>query len=112
MEDKRKFKRIRVSVPAEARGRKVWQVKDVDNLSAGGLFLVTDKIEPPGTAIEVVFGMEKDPDKVFTARAVVAWTREKSSGRNSPAGMGVRFIRIYPADSGKVIGGIVKNSDK
>lgn len=107
MQDKRRSKRIFVEMPAEFRGNRVWQIRDISNISAKGIFLVTENVEPPGAVIELIFDIDKKGEKrQFCAQAVVVWNRPRGQKTDSGllcAGMGVRFIKIFPVDGADFI---------
>jgi uncharacterized protein (TIGR02266 family) len=106
MEDKRRSKRIEVDAKAEYRGDRVWQVKPMGNISAGGMFIATDNVEPVGTLIELIFDLGEGRQKPISAKAVVAWSRaeaKKVGNEVLPAGMGLKFIKIFPADGQKFL---------
>ena len=101
MEDKRRFKRVSVDATAESRGNGVWQVKPIGNISAGGMFIATEKVEPAGTLIELIFDLGEKNTKPISAQAVVMWNRsapKKIGSETLPAGMGLKFIKVFPAD--------------
>ena len=109
MKENRRFTRVNVSVPAEFRGSHVWQVKKTFDLSAGGMFLVTKNIEPPGAMIELIFSAGKE-NALIHASAVVVWVRlqeRKRNGIDYPAGMGIRFLKIFPVNGGEILKGLI-----
>jgi uncharacterized protein (TIGR02266 family) len=67
------------------------------NLSRGGLFLTTMLPLDPGTLLTCSFGLP-DGQPPVTVLARVAWVRGASVLRETPAGMGVRFLDLGQAD--------------
>lgn len=113
--ERRRFPRILVKLPADSRSQRVWQVKDVINLSKGGVFLVTDKIEPPGTKLELIFDFGKEDKRKIQAEAVIVWVRDKNEhcgDKVLPPGMGIEFIKLFPQDAGKYLEELIKDWDK
>ena len=112
-EEKRKFQRAFVKLPVEYRSKSFWQYVEARDVSAGGMFLVTDKVEPPHTKIEVMFEFGKDDKKFIHAEAIVAWSRPKpgrdESGDIQPAGMGIMFTKITPLVAKDFIDRVVKS---
>jgi uncharacterized protein (TIGR02266 family) len=110
--ERRRYPRIRVSFVVDYRGKSILQNAESYNLSKGGMFIATDKIEPPGTPIEVIFEFGKEYKRRIQAEAVVVWNREKSvldeGGRSLPPGMGVQFKRIYPLDAEKFLEDLIQ----
>ena len=54
-EEKRRHKRAFIKFPVEFRSDSSWQYVEARDISAGGIFIVTDKVEPPQTKIEIIF---------------------------------------------------------
>ena len=112
--EKRKHKRAYIKLSVECRGKNFWQMVEAQDISAGGLFLATEKVEPAQTKLEIMFELGKD-DKKKTIRAegVVAWNRPQAvkdvKGEMQPAGMGIMFTKVTPLASKNIIEDIVKN---
>lgn len=110
--ERREHPRIYLKLPGECRGKNVWQKVTIYNLSKKGMFIGAQKVEPPGTLIEIYFEFGEEANKSsFHIDAVVVWNREqeeKREGRILPVGMGVRFQKIFPADAEKFLEGVIK----
>ena len=116
-EEKRKQKRALIRLKAEYRGKNLWQMVEARDISAGGMFIATDKVEPAQTKVELLFELGKDEHKKnIRAEGVVAWNRLKplkdEKGELQPAGMGIMFTKITPSVSKNTIDEIVKEMDK
>jgi len=65
--------------------------------------LITEKIEPLGSPVEIIFSFGKRDKKLIYAEGVVVWNRGKqtqdSEGKNVPAGMGIEFTKFYSLES-------------
>ena len=114
-ENKRKHKRAHIRLKVEYRGKKFWQMVEARDLSLGGMFIVTDKVEPAQTKIEIMFELGKENKKTVQAQGVVAWNRpqpiKNENGEEvQPAGMGIMFTKITPAISKDFINDIIKSS--
>jgi len=98
--ERRRFPRVYLKIPCEYKGESIWQEVVVENISLGGVFIVTDKVEPPGTEVELIFKFGKKEERTIMARGRVVWCREKSccdsSGKVLSAGMGVEFVKLQP----------------
>src|SRR3989338_647842 len=116
-EEKRKQKRALIRLKAEYRGKNLWQMVEARDISAGGMFIATDKVEPAQTKVELLFELGKDEHKkTICVEGVVAWNRLKpikdEKGELQPAGMGIMFTKITPSVSKNAIDEIVKEMDK
>lgn len=115
-EEKRKHKRAFIKLLVEYRGKSFWQMVEARDISAGGMFIVTEKVEPPQTKIEVIFELGKENNKkTIRAEGVVAWSRAQAikdeKGEVAPAGMGIMFTKIFPFVSKEAIDNLVKNTE-
>lgn len=116
-EEKRRQKRAFIRLKAEYRGKNLWQMVEARDISAGGMFIATDKVEPPQTKVELLFELGKDEHKKnIRAEGVVAWNRREAikdeKGELQPAGMGIMFSKITPSVSKNTIDEIVKEMGK
>jgi uncharacterized protein (TIGR02266 family) len=66
------------------------------DVSDGGTFIETPAPHPPGTLLKFEI---KVAEEQLAMRGVgrVVWSRDESGGRDDPAGMGVKFIKIDAA---------------
>ncbi|MFC1592406.1 PilZ domain-containing protein [Candidatus Omnitrophota bacterium] len=112
-EEKRRDKRAYIKFSVEYRGKSFWQVVQAQDISAGGMFITTEKIEPPQTKVEIMFTFGKDNEKIIHAQGVVAWNRgkpqEDEKGNILPAGMGIMFTKFLPARSQNMIKDMIEN---
>jgi uncharacterized protein (TIGR02266 family) len=67
------------------------------DISAGGVFIATNRIRPVGERMILKFSLPDHPTPIV-ARAEVRWTRDANPGDqgDSPPGMGLRFIGLSP----------------
>jgi c-di-GMP-binding flagellar brake protein YcgR len=112
-QDRRQYKRAGVKVLVDCRGHKFWQYIETKDISAGGMFLATEKIEEPKTKIEVSFEFGEGKDKkIISAEGIVAWSRsapiKDESGFVQPAGMGIMFTKLTPSTAKQIIDQWVK----
>ena len=115
-EDQRKHKRAFLKLAVEYRSNSFWQMIEAQDVSAGGMFVATDKIEPPQTKIEVMFELGKEPHKkIVHAEGVVAWSRSKpvknEKGEIQPPGMGIMFTKMTPSAAKLSIENMIKQSE-
>lgn len=117
-EEKRQYKRAFIRLSVEYRGKSSWQMIEARDISAGGMFVVTDAVEPANTEIEIMFELgEGDKEKQFVqAKGVVAWSRDKeicdAEGNKQPAGMGIRFTKLSPLSAKDFINKAVKKLEE
>jgi uncharacterized protein (TIGR02266 family) len=114
--EKRQYQRAYVKLRVECRGKSFWQYVETHDISAGGMFVATDKVEPPQTKVEVMFEFGEEEKKFIHAEGVVAWSRAKPfkdpSGELQAAGMGVMFTKITPASGRNYIDQMVKKTEE
>ncbi len=112
-EERRKHKRAYIKLPVECRGKIYWQYIEARDISAGGMFVVTDKVEPPRTKVEIMFELGEEKDKRFIlAEGTVAWNRPNpimdKTGKIQSAGMGIMFTKLAPLSAKEFIDQLVK----
>jgi uncharacterized protein (TIGR02266 family) len=108
--EKRQYQRANVKLRVECRGKSFWQYVETRDLSAGGMFVVTDKVEPANTKIEVMFEFGQDEKRFIHAEGVVAWSRPKGPDDSQPAGMGIMFTKITPSSGKDFIDKLIKRT--
>jgi uncharacterized protein (TIGR02266 family) len=66
------------------------------NISTGGVFLETEKILPPDTALVLEFNVPSNPPPVIRCRGRVAWVNspDKILNPRLPVGMGLQFLDL------------------
>lgn len=117
-EEKREHKRAYIRLSVEYRGKNAWQMIEARDISAGGMFIVTDAVEPPNTEVEIMFEVgEGEKNKKFIhAKGIVAWNRKKeiSSGKDDiqPAGMGIKFTKLSPLSAKDFINEVIKKLEE
>lgn len=114
--EKRKYKRAYIKFPVELRGKSFWQYIEAKDISAGGMFVVTDKIEPPQTKVEALFELGEEKERQFIqAEGVVAWNRPNpitdETGKIQPKGMGIMFTKLVPLSAKEFIDRLVKSQE-
>ncbi len=115
-DEKRQYQRAYFKIKVECRGKSFWQYVETRDISAGGMFVVTDKVEPAKTKIEVMFEFDEGEKKFIYAEGVVAWSRGKpfknEAGETIPAGMGIMFTKITPSGGKAYIDQLVKQTEE
>lgn len=111
--EKREYKRAYFRLAVEVKSASSWQYVEAGDLSAGGMFVITDKVEPVQTKVEVMFDFGKEGKKrIICAEGIVMWSRAKpgldEEGNVVPAGMGIKFIKFLPAISREDIDKLIK----
>lgn len=105
--EKRQHRRIPIKLHVECRGEQAFQSAQCYNLSKGGMYLATEKIENPGSKLEITFEIEDVRRKIIQAEAIVRWTRSTSGkgddGSFLPPGMGVQFTKVFPSNGIKIL---------
>ena len=116
-EEKRQYMRACFRLKVECRGKSYWQYVETRDISAGGMFVLTDKVEPAKTKIEIMFEFEDHGQKKFIyAEGMVAWSRGKAfkndAGEVIPPGMGIQFTKITPASGREYIDQMCKKAQE
>ncbi|MCP4652162.1 MAG: hypothetical protein GY858_02105 [Candidatus Omnitrophica bacterium] len=101
-EERRRYRRIKIKLAVDCTGEKILQSVEISNLSQGGMFIITDKIEEIGAPLEVIFEVGREEVRRIQASAVVAWVR-KTPAAGLPSGMGVMFTKVFPVDGVKFL---------
>lgn len=65
------------------------------NISPTGMFIVTEKPEPPGRILDLEFRLG-DGFEIINGQGEVVWARTVAEGPNRPPGMGIRFLDLSP----------------
>jgi len=71
------------------------------NVSNGGIYIKTDKPFSLDTLILLKFSLPDDPDPIEIEGKVV-WSNPRGGKGYFPKGMGIKFLKIKPADSEKI----------
>ncbi len=86
---------VRVSVPGED-GELSALTRDI---ATGGMFVSTPAPMPVGAAVHFVLQLGSDDEPAdVEGEATVVWVRPEAGGADQPAGMGMQFSRVEPAD--------------
>ncbi len=104
--DKRRAQRIPIEISAfyrvlwtpqgeSASENAITEKARIENISSGGLYIVTGRPYPISTLIEIQFELPGVPDSIV-AFGMVVWRRETSVGRH---GHGLHFSHIEAATS-------------
>jgi len=71
------------------------------NISKGGLFIKTDEALPLDTIVFLRFTLPGDT-KLIETEGKVVWCNTKKEKGYFPRGMGIKFLRLNPADAEKI----------
>lgn len=112
MRDNRKHRRVSLALPvrykrfnpasleADVADDGLPQVASLQNLSAGGVQLVSSEPLGPGDVLELSFELPEHGATRTVAKIV--WAREEAEGGRVEYLSGVRFIPVYPEDLARV----------
>ena len=85
------------------------------DISAGGMFVATEQLEPIKTKLELIFELAEEEKKYFRAEALVLWTRQEpvadENGAMQPVGMGLMFTGLVPITAKEYIDKLVIKMD-
>lgn len=71
------------------------------NISAGGMFLITQDPYPPGTTFRISFGLPPH-EKTVEATGRVVWSRPQKENPERQPGMGIEFLEIDEQDRERI----------
>lgn len=110
-DEKRKYKRAYFRLDVEVRSQSCWQFVHALDVSAGGMFVVTEMAEPKGTIVEALFDFGNE--RFIFAQGTVAWVRPvpeaDKDGKILPVGMGVEFTKFIPLTAKEFIERMASN---
>jgi c-di-GMP-binding flagellar brake protein YcgR len=114
-EEKRQYKRAYIRLSVEVRSKSCWQYVEAADISAGGMFVITEKTEPVQTRVEALFDFGTEGKKRFIyAEGMVVWVRgtpeTDKEAKTLPAGMGVKFTKFVPLTAKEFIDRIASTS--
>jgi len=106
VQEKRRFPRLTSGISVFYRGYRVdrptraYLEGIAQNVSLGGLFLVTERPPPKGVVLELSFGHRHSDGSTqpIQAKAIVRWR----SRWRKPRGVGIEFIEIEGVDQDKI----------
>lgn len=94
----RRHPRYRVELDVDFRTEHNFYAGFVENLSAGGVFIVTHQIRPIGSFIQFTIQLPTR-NRPVTGLGEVRWVREYSEETGTEPGMGLRFVEISHDDN-------------
>jgi uncharacterized protein (TIGR02266 family) len=102
-EDRRRSPRVASRVRVKLRFSDVEHFRDLytNDISRGGIFVVSDDPRPPGTPVEVVLQPPGEPEG-FVLRGEVTRAVEPGAQSGERAGMGVRFADVPPEITARI----------
>ena len=88
-QEKRRFRRIAITMPIDYLGEKLLQFRKITDISQGGVFIKTNKVEPPGTKVKLILIFPDSDESIEVDGVVVRISRDVPIG-----GMGIMFTQI------------------
>jgi uncharacterized protein (TIGR02266 family) len=92
---RRKFSRFRVELDVTVTSEHNFYAGFVENMSVGGVFIATHRLEPVGERLEFSVRLPGH-DEPIRGVGEVRWVRVYSEASNVPPGMGIRFDTLDP----------------
>lgn len=93
--NRRVHARVPLKVQVDLRSEDTFFTGFSENISEGGLFVVTDAPFEVGAILTVSLSLMGGPPEQL--EAVVRWVRPANAAGGLPPGMGVRFMGLGPA---------------
>lgn len=87
-ENPRAFPRFEVEASVDYTGTEILLNHRIQNLSLGGLCILTDALEAVGTVVDLVITF-RELDTSITARGEVVW-----ANKDDPMDLGIRFVDL------------------
>ncbi|MFO8057132.1 MAG: TIGR02266 family protein [bacterium] len=81
------------------------------NISAGGMFLITQDPYPAGTTFRISFGLPQD-GKTVEATGRVVWSRRQKENPERQPGMGIEFLEIEEQDRQRIREFVYSNTEE
>jgi len=81
------------------------------NVSAGGIFLITNEPFEPGTEMKISFTLPDDREPINTVGQVI-WKRQGREAADRQPGMGVQFHEISREDHERVRAFVYEQAEK
>ncbi len=96
--DMRRHPRYRVELDIDFGTEHNFYAGFVENLSAGGVFIVTHRVRPIGAIIQFTIQLPTR-NRPVTGLGEVRWVREYNEETGTEPGMGLRFVEISHDDN-------------
>lgn len=95
--ERRRYQRVQLETDVTFESDHNFFTGFMEDISEGGLFIATYKLQPMGTQIEVTFTL---PDgHIVRATGSVRWVRDpRDESPGAPPGMGIQFDELLPED--------------
>lgn len=100
--ERRIFPRAILRVTATGTGESSAFSDFTYDVSKCGVFVETQKLTPVGTPLDLEFKLPDEPEPVRVAGRVVRTIKPDQSSQEKPAGIGIVFLEILPADTIKI----------
>jgi len=104
MEEKRKFKRINVTLKSEVHSEEAMTFSSINDLSDGGIFISTPEPLPDGSAVNL--SLQSADGREINVKGIVKWTRNSES-EDIRSGMGIEFTEMTD-DTSKALKNILQ----
>ncbi len=105
--DRRRYVRINIELLVESRGERIWQTTKTMNISEGGIFLKTNRVENPNTFLEIILPLKDERNRNLSIESKVVWSKEEpfvdGMGKEVPAGMGIEFVKFPSPEYREII---------
>ena len=90
---RREHQRFMVELEVNVQSESNFYAGLAENLSAGGLFIATHKLQKVGSAIELSLKLPDSPEE-FLLKGEVRWVRLFNESSDTSPGLGVRFTEL------------------
>lgn len=94
-EARRRFPRYAVALEMSLTGDHNFYLGFTENVSEGGLFVATHKLQPVGSYVEFEIKLPGS-EQAVCGRGEVRWVREYSEHSDAAPGLGIHFVGLEP----------------
>jgi uncharacterized protein (TIGR02266 family) len=93
---RREYERFSVEIEVSLGSEHNFYAGLAENLSAGGVFIATHRLQKVGSKIDLSLRMP-DSEETFNLVGEVRWVRVYNEQSDTPPGLGIRFNELSPA---------------
>ena len=93
--ERRRFTRVHAPVPVTVSSQNNFYAGVSNDISEGGVFVVTRSPPPVGTFVELSLVLEEGGEPI-PVRGVARWHRIANPGVEAPPGVGIQFLELTP----------------
>ncbi|HMQ10211.1 MAG TPA: TIGR02266 family protein [Oligoflexia bacterium] len=99
---RRQSQRVKVEIDVDLGAYGEYFLSKLDNVSTGGAFVKTRKLQDVGSEVKLRFKLPGD-DQLIEAEGIVIWTYNQAGPIDgNSSGMGIQFTEILQSDRDRI----------